>query len=203
MLDWLKTILGEGYNDEIDSKISAAIGQNFVSKKDFNDLNETKKALEKTVGERDKQLEALKASTGDAEALKAEITKLQGQNKAQKDAYDKEIAQIKLDNAVADALKKAGARNITAAKALMADFLANAKLAEDGSVTGLAAEIEKHIKSEETSFLFDTKGTGTSFSGMVPGDPGGNSPPAAPKDPRDMSYDELCAYLDANPNAKL
>lgn len=63
MLDWLKPILGEGYSDEIDSKISAAIGQNFVSKKDFNELNETKKTLEKTVGERDKQLEKLKTST--------------------------------------------------------------------------------------------------------------------------------------------
>lgn len=64
MLDWLKTILGEAYSEEIDKKVSEEIGKNFVARADFNTLNTEKKALADTVKERDKQLETLKASTG-------------------------------------------------------------------------------------------------------------------------------------------
>jgi len=35
MLEWLKTILGEHYTEDINKKISAEIGKNFVSKADF------------------------------------------------------------------------------------------------------------------------------------------------------------------------
>lgn len=35
-LEWLKTILGEGYTDTVDAAISAEIGKNFVPKADFN-----------------------------------------------------------------------------------------------------------------------------------------------------------------------
>lgn len=71
MLDWLKTILGDAYTEDIDSKVSAEIGKNFVAKTDFNATNEAKKTAEAALKERDKQLETLKASNGDAEALKA------------------------------------------------------------------------------------------------------------------------------------
>ena len=77
MLDWLKTILGEAYSEEIDKKVSEEIGKNFVARADFNTLNAEKKALADTVKERDKQLETLKASTGDVEALKTQIATLQ------------------------------------------------------------------------------------------------------------------------------
>lgn len=56
MLDWLKTILGEAYSEEIDKKVSEEIGKNFVARADFNTLNTEKKALADTVKERDKQL---------------------------------------------------------------------------------------------------------------------------------------------------
>ena len=39
MLDWLKTILGEAYSEEIDKKVSEEIGKNFVARADFNTLN--------------------------------------------------------------------------------------------------------------------------------------------------------------------
>ena len=71
MLDWLKTILGEAYSEEIDKKVSEEIGKNFVARADFNTLNTEKKALADTVKERDKQLETLKASTGDVEDRKS------------------------------------------------------------------------------------------------------------------------------------
>lgn len=52
-----------------------------IPKARFDEVNEAKKNAENLVKERDKQLELLKGSTGDAEALKKQITELQESNK--------------------------------------------------------------------------------------------------------------------------
>ena len=91
-----------------------------------------------------------------------------------------------------------------AVKALLADFLKDAKLDDSGAVKGLAAEIDTLAKADATAFLFNTTdGNAQQFKGMQPGAAGGKTPPAAGKEPKDMNYDELCAYLEANPGAKL
>ncbi len=79
MLDWLKEILGDTYTEDIDKKVSEEIGKQFVSRTDFNTLNETKKTLENTV-------DTLKQQNGDNEALQKTI----------KDHEDT-IAQLKKD----------------------------------------------------------------------------------------------------------
>lgn len=43
MLEWLKAILGDGYNEEIDKQISAEIGKGFVAKADFNAAKEAQR----------------------------------------------------------------------------------------------------------------------------------------------------------------
>lgn len=204
MLDWLKPILGDKYTDDIDAKISAEIGKNFVSKSDFNQTNAAKKQAEADVKARDEQLEQLKTATGDVDALKAQIAELQQQNATAKTEYEAQINQMRLDNLVETALTAVGAKNNKAVKALLAEFLTDAKIAADGTVKGLAAEIDNLIKAEDTAFLFKSKaGTNPQLSGMKPGDPGGNAPAPAVKEPKDMTYDELCAYLAQKPNANL
>ena len=109
-----------------------------------------------------------------------------------------------LDGAVEAAFTAAGAKNNTAVKALLADFLKEAKLDYSGAVKGLAAEIDTLAKADATAFLFNTTdGNAQQFKGMQPGAAGGKTPPAAGKEPKDMNYDELCTYLEANPGAKL
>ena len=204
MLEWLKSILGDGYTDEVDAKVSAEIGKNFVSKADFNQVNAAKKKAEDDVKTRDQQLETLKKSTGDTAALQEQITTLQTQNAEAKKTYEAELARVRLDGAVEAALTAAGAKNNTAVKALLADFLKDAKLDDSGAVKGLAAEIDTLAKADATAFLFNTAdGNAQQFKGMQPGAAGGKTPPAAGKEPKDMNYDELCAYLEANPRAKL
>ena len=205
MLEWLKNILGEAYTDEVDAKVSAEIGKNFVSKADFNQVNTAKKKAEDDVKARDQQLEDLKKSTGDAAALQEQITTLQNQNAEAKKTYEAELARVRLDGAVEAALTAAGAKNNIAVKALLADFLKDAKLDDSGAVKGLTAEIEKLAKADATAFLFNTADGNTQqqFKGMQPGAAGGKTPPPAGKEPKDMNYDELCAYLEANPGAKL
>lgn len=205
MLEWLKPILGDSYNDEIDKRVSQEIGKNFVSKTDFNLKSEALKTAEKNLGERDRQLNELKESSGDAESLKQQIADLQQKNSDEKKLYESELARVRLDNAVESALTSAGAKNNIAVKALLADFLKDAKLDDSGAVKGLTAEIEKLANADATAFLFNTADGNAQqqFKGMQPGAAGGKTPPPESKEPKDMNYDELCAYLEANPGAKL
>lgn len=203
MLEWLKTILGGAYTDDVDAKVSAEIGKNFVSKADFNQVNAAKKKAEDDVKERDRQLGELKNSSGDVDALKAQIGTLQKQNADAKRQYEADIARIRLDGAVDAALTAAGSRNNTATRALLADFLKDAKAEADGTVRGLSEKLAEMSKADATAFLFNTAGEGGQFRGMQPGSAGGKTPPPAGKKPKDMNYDELCAYLEANPGAKL
>ena len=202
-LEWLKPILGEAYTEEIDAKVSAEIGKSFVSKADFNQVNIAKKKAEDDLKTRDQQLITLQNSTGDIDALKKQITDLQTQNATDKQNYEAEIAKVRLDNAVEAALTAAGAKNNTAVKALLADFLKDAKVGDDGAVKGLTAELAEMAKAEATAFLFNAAEGGAQFKGMQPGQAGGKTPPPQGKAPKDMTYDELCAYLEQNPNAQL
>lgn len=179
MLDWLKPILGDAYTDEIDSKIAAEIGKGFVARADFNEVSTAKKKLESDIKARDQQLEDLKKSTGDIDALKQQITTLQTQNADAKTAYEAELAKVKIDTAVEVALTAAGAKNNTAVKALLADFLKDATMDENGTVKGLTDKIESLSKADGTSFLFEDVGAAQpGFKGITPGNPGGNTPPA-------------------------
>lgn len=183
MLEWLKEILGDGYTEDVDSKVSQAIGKNFVAKTDFNAVNLAKKEAERKLGE-------AAASTDDIAILKQQIATLQAQNANDKKTYEADLARIRMDHAVESALTSAGARNNIAAKALLADFLKGAKLEENGTVKGLSDEIERMAKSDETAFLFkaDENGkTGTQqFKGMQPGSVGGKAAPA-----QDMTLADL------------
>lgn len=200
MLDWLKTILGDAYTEEIDKKVSEEIGKGFVARADFNALNAEKKGLTETVKARDEQLKALQASTGDADALKAQIKQLQEDNKTAAETHAAEIKKIRVDSAVEAALVGAKAKNVKAVKALL--DLSNPELAEDGTVKGLAEQIQKLTTAAETGFLFDTESGKPAFKGLKPGE-GSNNPAPGEKQPKDMSYDELCDYLAKNPDAKL
>lgn len=170
-LEWLKTILGDGYTEDIESKIAQEIGKGFVSKADFNAVKTQQKKLEDDLKTRDTQLEELKKATGTADELTAQIAALQEQNRKDRQAHEAEVARIRLDAAVDKALTESGARNNIAVKALLAAFLRDAKVGEDGSVKGLAAEIETLAKGESTSFLFDNT-KGAVIKGMKPGEAG-------------------------------
>ena len=192
-LEWLKTILGDKYTPEIDTAVSQEIGKGFVSRTDFNATSGKLKEAEaqvtqltESVKTRDSQLEELKKSAGASE----------------------ELATVKLMAAVDAELTAAGAKNVTAVRAVLADFLKDAKIV-DGKVTSkdstgtvtLAAKVEALKKDASTDFLF---GAAPKYNGWKPGEGGdGGGKPAGGKKPSEMSYSELADYLAANPDAKL
>lgn len=131
----------------------------YVPKTRFNEVNEAKKALETTVADRDKQLEQLKASKGDKEALEAQIKKLQDDNKAARSEQDAKIKDLQISNAIKLAI---------ADKAQDADIVSRLIdktkliLGEDGKVTGLDDQVK--ALTESKPFLFKPAGGKPAYS---------------------------------------
>ena len=195
LLEW-------GLTEEQATKVMEGLNGSFVTKARFNEVNTELTAAKNTIKERDTQLETLKKSTGDTKALQDQITQLQTDNANQKKAHEAELKALKISNAVDMALTGAKAKNNTAVKALMADFLAKAELADDGTVKGLDDEIGKLVKGEDTAFLFDNTGK-AKFKGAKAAEKSDPHNQPTGDDLSKMSYDELCKYLEDNPDTTL
>jgi vancomycin resistance protein YoaR len=172
-MDWTmkkEDFLKLGFTEEQAEKAAEASAEElkgFIPKVRFDEVNNSKKQLEADIKTRDEQLEALKAV--DAEGLKAEIEKLQGENKTAKEKYEADLKKIQIDNAVEKALMGAKAKNIKAVKALL--DLENAEL--DGeSIKGLDDQLKKLQEGEDSKFLFEATDTKNQniFKGIKPGE---------------------------------
>lgn len=161
-------------------------------------------ALKGQIKDRDKQLETLKATAGDNEELSKQIADLQAENTTAKQTHEAEMTRLKVDFAVEKALTGAKAKNVKAVKALL--DLEDAKLDKEGNVKGLQEQIDKLIAADDSKFLFEVPEQGQqqqqTFKGFQPGT-STEQKPGAGVDTSKMNYDELCAYLAANPDAKL
>lgn len=190
-----------GIDEELAKKCEAASQEElkgFIPKSRFDEVNNEKKKLELDVRDRDAQLETLKNSTGDVEAMKQQIETLQNENKQKDEAHAAEIKQLRIDTAIETALTGAKAKNNLAVKALLKD-LDKAELQEDGTIKGLAEQIAVLQKSDE--YLFEAK-TSTKMKGAKPGE-AGNEDGDHGVDTSKMTYSELAAYMAENPDAKI
>ena len=168
---------------------------------EIKNLQTEVEGLKTQVSDRDKQLETLKTSAGDNADLKKQIEDLQTENATAKANHESELNQLKIDFAVEKALTSAKAKNIKAVKALLE--LEDAKLDKDGNVKGLAEQIEKLTTGADTKFLFEAQ-KHQKFKGFQPGASGENKPGEGEQvDFSKMSYEELTAYMEANPNAEI
>lgn len=187
-----------GLDEETAKKVEAASTEElkgYVEKAKYSELETVKNQLEESNKTVNKQLEDLKKNTGDAEALKAEIQKMQDENKSKETEYSNNIKKLKVDNAIELALIGAKAKNTKAVKALL--NLENLEIGEDGKVKGLEDQIKNLTKDEGTAFLFEIESKTETPKGT---DPAGKS---TKKDMEDMTYSEMEAYLAANPGAKI
>lgn len=170
MLEWLKPILGDGYTEDIDKKVSAEIGKAFVSKNDFNTTNEAKKSLETQITDRDKQIEELKKV--DAAGLQAKITELQTANTQAKTEYDANLKKLALNGKIETALMGAKARDVKAARALLDE----SKISIDGdNVLGLDDQL-KRLQKEKGWLFGETAAPAT----------GGGKPPETKHEPASL-----------------
>lgn len=187
-----------GISEELAAKAEAASLkelEGYIEKSKYDEVNEENKTLKESVSERDKQLDKLKAASGDNEELKKQIETMKQQNADQEKAHKAELAQLKLDNAIDAALTAAGAKNSKAVKALI--DISKVKLGEDGKLTGWDEQLKAVQKSD--SYLFTTQQN--NFRGFQPG-ASADGKPNATVDMSKMSYEELAAYLESNPDAE-
>lgn len=169
--------------------------KDYVPKVDFDNDNSEINTLKSTIKDRDKQIEEIKEKAGDNEELKNQITTLQNDNKAAAEKYKSEIEALKISNAVDMALTNAGAKTLKACKALL--DMDSIKLDKDGKVTGLNEQIKAISEADDTKYLFD------SGTPALRGTQLGHGTDDTEVDTSKMNYTELCAYLEANPDAKI
>ena len=169
----------------------------YVPKARLDEVIAERDAAKESEGKLSGQLEELKKSAGDNEALKGQIEKLQEENRTAAEKHAAELKALKLDNAVSVALTEAKALNMKAVRALLE--LENAEFAEDGRIKGLDKQIEKLKAAEDSKMLFGA--AVPPMKGAKLGE-GGDRHPAG-GDTGKMSYDQLCAYLEANPDVQL
>ena len=127
-----------------------------------------------------------------AEAFRQQIEELRAALK-QKDG---EIRALKVGAAVDMALTKAGAKNLTAVKALIGG-LDEMMLSEDGSIADLEEKISA-IKSSD-GYLFEQRGGKLSIRGAKPEESSGEPN----VDISGMTYSQLTEYIGKNPDAKI
>lgn len=167
----------------------------YVPKTRFDEVITERNSLKDQVAERDKQIDTLKTSAGDNQALKDQIATLQTQNSEATKQYKAQLEQVRLDNAVELAITGAKAKNAKAVRALL--DLTKAKVDEAGKVEGLDAQIAAIQKSD--AYLFDSAEQATNpqaqIKGLTPKDGAGGAP--AQKAVKDMSYTEMCEFMAA------
>lgn len=193
-----------GIDEDVAKKCETASTEElkaFIPKTRFDEVNNDKKKLELDVRERDSQLETLKNSTGDVESMKTQIATLQAENKTKDETHAAEIKQLKMDSAVNTALNVAKAKNMTAAKALLGLDPTKVEFNEDGSIKGLDETLTKLKTADDSKFLFDTQTKRSTVKGAKPGETGKEEPDGK-VDMSKMSFEELTAYMEQNPDAE-
>lgn len=187
-----------GLEKEAIDKIMAENGNDVnTAKADYDSLKQQLDAANMQIQERDIQLETLKNSTGDMEALKQQIASLQSDNQATKEKYEAAMKDLKLSTAIKLALGDS-AQDAD----LVAGLFDKSKLimSDDGKITGLDEQM-KALKKEKEFLFKEEKAPQPQIKGGKPAE--GKGTPPADKKPSEMTYSEMCAYLEANPGATI
>lgn len=143
------------------------------------------------------ELLAIGLSEEMADSVSAVFEREMAEITAQKDEINTAYNQLRVDSAVENALLVAKAKNIKAVKALVDNNAVS--FDENGKAVGINEQINALKENRETAFLFDTGQVEVKGAGIA-GQARDNS---LEPDVDNMNYSQLCAYLEANPQAQL
>lgn len=181
---------------EVIDEILAENGRDIEkAKKDYETIKSQLEKANNTIKERDAQLEQLKNSPDNPETLKQQIQQLQDDNKAAKEAHEKELKELKVSNALEKALTDAKAKNSKAVQALL-ELGDDVELNEDGTIKGLDEKIKALKKSD--SYLFNEEKQATKIDGAKPTETNLSNPnnPASKGD-SEKTYEDFLAEVEA------
>ena len=138
--------ISEAQSEKIVQMYNEVINERFILRSRFNEVNEENRSLKAAISHRDKQLEELKSSDADVDALKQQITELQEQNKQARKQHEADMEKLKMEGIIESTLAAAGAKNIKAVRALLDE--SRFKLKGDDTVIGLKEGIAAVKKSD-------------------------------------------------------
>lgn len=170
-----------GVSTEIAEKIVSMVNEEFSG---FVPISRLNKAIEqrdqyKTDYENSvTEMKKLADSAKDIDSLKSNIVKLEETNKQLISDHEAKFSKQALEHAVEMALVRAEAKNTKAVKALMSDFLADAKL-EGDTVKGIDEAITKLKESD--GYLFNTASSNNNPTGHTPKGNSGGNPDQTPR----------------------
>lgn len=166
-MEWLKTILGDAYTEEIEQKISEEIGKGYVSKVDFDAKDTEANTLKEQLKEANKTISGFQNL--DVDGMKQEVENWkQKAQQAEKDAAA-QVAAVKFDAQLDAAITKAGGRNAKAIRALL--DLENLQKSQQQD-KDIAAALEGVAKDNDYLFQSSTPAPYASGTGSTP--PAGN-----------------------------
>lgn len=174
----------------------------YVPKTRFDEVNEEKKNLQTAKKQAEDDLEELRKSAGDNEALTKQITDLQNAAKAKDAEYAQQLKALRLSNAIRIGITDAQDADLVAGLVDQSKLI----LGDDGKVTGL----EEQLKTlrESKPFLFkvkeqDNKGGKNAAGFSVGATKGGNAGGGVGGDgDKQLSMrDAIAAKLNAQQNA--
>lgn len=147
----LKRLYGGAVTEESLVKFHEELGKRFVSKADFNQRGEELKVLREQAAQQEAELAGCRAAKQEIEHLQRELQEAEQKHAEEMAAYCEQTSKKQLEAAMERALTEAGARNLTAVKALLDTERITI---ENGALKGLDEQLWE-IK-EENGYLFTT-----------------------------------------------
>ena len=151
---------------------------------------------EANVSSGEERKEAQSDEKSELSVLRERVALLEQKAVEAKRAHEAEIMGLKVSHAADMALKDAGAKNLTAARAVIEGFLKDARLTGDGRVEGLLEEISRLKEMGDTAFLF---GADETPRGFVPFEGGEETDGVTLELLRKMTPDERHRFSVENP----
>ncbi len=149
MLDWLKPILGDGYNEEIDNKIAAEINKGFVAKADYDAAKDAQRTAAEALADANKALAEYKDTDIDGLRKSAEEWQAKAEQ-AEKDA-DARVAAVQFDAKLDSAIAAAHGRSGKAIRALLDLDTLRGSNDPDKDIPAALAALQK-----DSGYMFDT-----------------------------------------------
>lgn len=181
-----------GLDSETASKVEAVFKEilkdSYIPIARFNEVNESKKKLEETVSDRNKQIEDLGKTQGATDELKKQIEKLQAKNIADQKEWEASIKQMKTDKYIDDLLMENGildAKYLPAVKA----YLPPVDIDSEDSKSVFTMKLGEVKTTTLPSMFKSAKPTEPEIKGFHPSNPDNVAATSSAKD--DGSYESF------------